>query len=92
MSEILVLWPRAPGWQWLVTDDRGAPYANGAVVQLPQISTERVVLLLPCEAITLTSVELPAMSKARLRQALPYALEEWVAGDVEQLQIGRAHV
>lgn len=87
MSEMLVLWPRPPGWWWLVTDEDGSPFASGQVVQLPQVSAERVILLLPAEEITLTAVELPNLTPARLRQALPYALEEWVAGDVEQLHI-----
>lgn len=87
MSEMLVLWPRPPGWWWLVTDENGSPFASGQVVQLPQVSADRVILLLPTEEITLTAVELPQLTPARLRQALPYALEEWVAGDVEQLHI-----
>jgi general secretion pathway protein L len=87
MSEMLVLWPRPPGWWWLVTDENGSPFASGQVVQLPQVSADRVILLLPTEEITLTAVELPNLTPARLRQALPYALEEWVAGDVEQLHI-----
>ena len=45
----------------------------------------RVVVLVPAEMMTLTLAELPAMNKQRLLKALPFALEEQVAADVDEL-------
>lgn len=45
----------------------------------------RVIVLVPAEMMTLTHVELPAMNKQRLLKAIPFALEEQVASDVDSL-------
>lgn len=53
----------------------------------PAADKAEVVLLWPAEEVTLVRLELPVMPRARLRQALPYALEEWIVGSVEGLHI-----
>ena len=45
----------------------------------------RVIVLVPAEMVTMTQVDLPAMNRQRLIKAIPFALEEQVAGDVEKL-------
>lgn len=45
----------------------------------------RVTVLVPSETLLLTDVELPGRNQQRLRQALPYALEERLVDDVEDL-------
>lgn len=45
----------------------------------------RVVLLVPGLEVVTTKAELPAASQARLRQILPYSLEDTFAADVEEL-------
>lgn len=45
----------------------------------------RVTLLVPGPDVITARVELPPMSQARLRQTLPYSLEEQFADDVERL-------
>lgn len=45
----------------------------------------KVVILAPASQMITTEVQLPALQGAKLRQALPYALEEQFAEDVEQL-------
>lgn len=88
MSRLLVLWPRTPGWHWLIADDTDLTNASvGGGAKPPAHRAEQVLLLLPAEEITLAAVELPQLSRARLRQALPYALEELVATDVDHLHI-----
>lgn len=54
-------------------------------------SGRRVVLLLPAEQLLLTAAELPTRNRSRLLQALPYALEEQLASEVESLHfaVGR---
>lgn len=45
----------------------------------------QVILIVPGEDVLLTSSKLPKLSKSRLSQALPYALEEQVIPEVESL-------
>ncbi|GAB4190267.1 MAG: hypothetical protein Tsb002_18070 [Wenzhouxiangellaceae bacterium] len=88
MSSTLFLWPQQQTWHWLQTDEHGRnPQAAGQDERLPRLNASRVVLLVPAWQVTLASLELPPLSRAKLRQALPYALEEWVATDVEALLI-----
>ena len=46
---------------------------------------DRVVLLLPAEDAVITTVDLPVRQRARLMQALPFALEEQLADDVDTM-------
>ncbi len=69
-------------WLWLSgsgqsTSSHGArPPAAGAAT-----------LLIPACWMHIRSLQLPAMSAAKLAQALPYALEDHLAGDVESLHL-----
>ena len=73
---------------WIAVDDRGTRRGNpgsGALVDAARDVRERLVIVLvpPTEVLTL-SVDLPAKG-SRLIAALPYALEDQVADDVEEL-------
>lgn len=73
---------------WIAVDDRGTRRGkpgSGALVDAARNVRERLVIVLvpPTEVLTL-SVELPAKG-SRLIAALPYALEDQVADDVEDL-------
>jgi general secretion pathway protein L len=46
---------------------------------------KEVIAIVPAEDVLLTMTKLPAMHRARLAQALPYALEEQLVGDVDTL-------
>jgi general secretion pathway protein L len=46
---------------------------------------QQVIVLLPTTEILLTQVEIPTTQRRRLRQAVPFALEEQFAEDIEQL-------
>lgn len=48
-------------------------------------SGKSVQVLVPTTDVLLTRVQLPKASASRLAKAIPYALEEWVAEDVEAL-------
>ncbi len=52
---------------------------------LPTLINQQVIVLLPSTEVLLTTVEIPTMPQYRLQQAVPYALEEQVAEDIEQL-------
>ncbi len=90
MSETLVIRLRAaedaPA-SWLIVDSNGA--ASGAVQSGPVADAlnlsvgRRVVLLLPGSEVTLARPELPVRGAAKLAQAVPFALEEQLASDVD---------
>lgn len=48
-------------------------------------NNKEIIVIVPAEDVLLTSVKLPKMSRSKLAQALPYALEDQVIGDVETL-------
>lgn len=74
---------------WLPADLSGQPLGT---VQRGRLETaaamagdRRVVAFLPSEQLVLTGVVLPGLRGARLRQAVPFALEDRVATDIEAL-------
>jgi general secretion pathway protein L len=92
MSETLVIRLRAAeGAQasWLIVDANGArsgPVQTGPLADAMGLAQERsVVLLVPGSEVTFAAPELPLRSTSRLAQAVPYALEEQLASDVEAL-------
>jgi general secretion pathway protein L len=48
-------------------------------------SGKKVVVFIPTEDVLLTSVDIPSTNKKQLLQAVPYALEERLADDIESL-------
>jgi general secretion pathway protein L len=92
MSETLVIRLRAaeeaPA-SWLIVDGNGArsgPVQTGPLADaLNLVEGRSVVLLLPASDVVLAEPELPLRGGARLAQAVPFALEEQLASDVETL-------
>jgi general secretion pathway protein L len=92
MSETLVIRLRAaeeaPA-SWLIVDSNGArsgPVQSGPVADaLGTAQDRRVVLLVAGSEVTLAEPELPIRGASRLAQAVPFALEEQLASDVESL-------
>jgi general secretion pathway protein L len=92
MSETLVIRLRAPEdapASWLIVDGNGA--RSGAVQSGPVgdalnlVDGRNVILLLPAAEVTLAEPELPLRGGARVAQAVPFALEEQLASEVETL-------
>lgn len=52
---------------------------------LDQAGSARLILLVPTEKVHLTSISLPIRQPSRLLRAVPYALEERLAADVDEL-------
>lgn len=50
-----------------------------------QASGKKVVVFIPNEDVLLTSISIPSTNKKQLLQAVPYALEERLADDIESL-------
>jgi general secretion pathway protein L len=92
MTESLVIRLRAhdeaPA-SWLIVDENGArsgTVTNGPVADaLGASQGRRVILLLPGTEVSLSLPELPVKGGARLAQAVPFALEEQLATDVDAL-------
>src|SRR6185437_14069942 len=95
---LLLKLPRTPQEQatWLVVDARGAaagtPQGGPLSLAAPRAAGRHVVVLVPGTDVLLAQPELPpAKAGARLQQLVPYALEEQLAEDIEELHfaIGR---
>lgn len=72
---------------WLVLDASGAragAVAHGHLEEAADLAAQRrVIALTPADQVLVTRVDLPVRGAARMRQALPFALEEQVADDLE---------
>jgi general secretion pathway protein L len=93
MTETLVIRLRstedAPA-SWLIIDSNGArsgPVVNGPIADALSLSqSRRTVLVLPAAEVTLAEPDLPPVRGAsRIAQAVPFALEEQLASDLENL-------
>jgi general secretion pathway protein L len=92
MAEFVVIrLGRTPDQQveWIAVDDhgslRGAPGAGTLAEAAAGVMGRPVIVLVPSIDVLTTTVDLPVRGGARLLAALPYALEEQVAADVETL-------
>ena len=74
--------------QWLAVDSTGARkselYSGLLAEAVAEIGHREVIVLVPSVEVLTTSVEIPVKG-AKLNAALPYALEEFLADDVENL-------
>jgi general secretion pathway protein L len=74
---------------WLIANARGAPVGvpqEGPLsLAAPRAAGRRVCLLVPGTDVLLTEAEVPVKAGARLAQLVPYALEEHLADDIEEL-------
>jgi general secretion pathway protein L len=95
---LLLRLPRSPQQQatWLVVDAHGAaagpPQGGPLSLAAPRAAGRHVIVLVPGTEVLLAEPELPpAKAGTRLQQLVPYALEEQLAADIEELHfaIGR---
>ena len=98
MPQTILLRLPSPGQEeteWLTMDDDGAPTATkqqGSLSLAAAVSrTGKVVALAPATQILLAEPELPPGSGMKLARAVPFALEELLTEDIDQLSfaIGR---
>jgi len=75
--------------EWIIADDNGtlrSQPARGTLTDAAgRIRSRPVIVLLPATETLTTSVNLPIRRGARLNVALPYALEEQIAVDVDTM-------
>lgn len=92
MQEKLVIYLHAneldrPSWAVIDTDKSVRQSARHDNAEgLAQIAHEKsVTVIVPAEDVFIAVTKLPKMSRARMKQTLPYALEEQIINDVETL-------
>jgi len=74
--------------EWLEAENRAQQPQTGSWQELAAaVQQRRVVLLLPASAVLLLEVELPVKNPGQLKKALPYALEDLLAEDVENYHL-----
>ncbi len=75
--------------QWAVADDRGSLVSDPSAGTLSEaaaaVDGRRSVLVIPGNDVLLAEAPVPGGSQARAMQAIPYALEEQLADDVDRL-------
>jgi general secretion pathway protein L len=90
MSESLIIQLRVgESPRWMVCNDDGQVVVNAIAGELEQaapLSTgRRVAVIVPASDVLSLDTEVPAKSAAKLAQVVPFALEERVADEVENL-------
>ncbi|MGH8193845.1 MAG: type II secretion system protein GspL [Woeseiaceae bacterium] len=74
---------------WIAVDSSGARRSQPASGTLEEASAQvgerKVIVLVPSTEVLTTSADVPIKGGTRLQTALPYALEEFLADDVDKL-------
>ena len=87
MNQFLVLRLATP-ISWVIVGADGGrlgPVATGDFADASPVARERqVAVIAPGSSVTLARPELPARAGSRLAQVVPYAMEESLAGEIEQ--------
>jgi len=84
----------ADEWCWVLRDDErpaGSLFRGVLAETVKQAAGARVVVLVPGVDVLLASTELPGLNRQRLARAVPFALEEQLASDVEELHFALGH-
>ena len=96
MAEYLVL--RLPtdvteDVEWIIVDSQGvrkSELVRGSLDDAASAAIDKpVIVLVPGEEVLTIGVDLPAKAGAKLRQAVPFALEDQLATDVEDLHFAQ---
>lgn len=74
---------------WLVVDPRGnpsgPPQAGPLSLAAPRTAGRRICVLVPGSDVLLTEPDVPMKAGTKLQQVVPYALEEQLADDIDDL-------
>jgi len=90
-DSLLIRLPRTPEAlaSWVVVDARGLPsgaaQSGPLTLAAPRAAGRRVCVLVPGAEVLLAEPEVPVRAGAKLQQLVPYALEEQLAEDIDQL-------
>lgn len=91
-SPVLHILPEATAdgvWAWFFLEEaaEAVPISTLTTLQQALPSGKSLTILLPSTILTLTKTQVPTRQAAQVLRALPYALEETLAEDVEQLHL-----
>ena len=76
---------QADHYEWLVIGDNTTQPQQGTLQALAQSAEDaNVILLIAAADVLLLEVDLPIKSQSQLKKALPYAVEDLLANEVEQ--------
>ena len=82
--------------RYLLLDGEGEPGGEVVTGTLSQAAGEaaarRVVVLVPGSEVLLAEIRVPGTNRQKVLRAIPYALEEQVAEDVEALHLSLIHI
>jgi general secretion pathway protein L len=74
---------------WIAVDSTGArrsqPVTGPLLEAINDVGERKVIVLVPSAEVLTTSVDIPVKGGAKLQAALPFALEEHLADDIEKL-------
>lgn len=87
-KQVIFLNPFKDSVAWACLDQAGQVLGSDLAIALSQLAFDKndeVIAVIPADDVLLTEVKLPKLSRARLQQALPYALEEQVLDELEAL-------
>ncbi|NOT12387.1 MAG: hypothetical protein HOP23_11245 [Methylococcaceae bacterium] len=74
--------------EWLLMDDPAMDVHQGSLTELSIAAiNKRVTLLVPASEVVLLAVELPVKTNAQIKKALPFALDDLLADDVETFHL-----
>ena len=88
---LLLRLPRTPAQSatWLVVDPRGTPagppQSGPLSLAAPRTAGRRICVLVPGNDVLLAEPEVPTKAGTKLAQVVPYALEEQLAEDIDEL-------
>ncbi len=92
MAEFLVIRlgvDREQAASWIAVDSNGTrtsqPVAGPLASAARDVADRSVIVLVPATTVLTTAVNIPVKGGSRLRAALPFALEEQLADDIEDL-------
>jgi general secretion pathway protein L len=92
MSEYLVIRlgdDRDEAASWIAVDSNGTrlgPPVSGPLTDaVPEVRGRDVIVLVPATNVLTTTIDIPLRGGSRLQAALPFALEEYLADDIETL-------
>lgn len=75
-------------WHWALIGSDGKPERTGSTAQLSDLPrADRVEAILPAGMVLLTNAELPPVRGQKLRQLLPFAVEDKIVQDPEMAHV-----
>jgi general secretion pathway protein L len=91
------------GVEWLIKENDGSVRGSGvtdyrglADVADPNVEwlgkPDNTIVLIPSQMVLMVTCEVPGRSAAQIRRALPFAVEEYVATDIESMHIAPAAI